>query len=243
MNQTMSFLMFYFKMLLNDKITMIWTIILPIILALISYYPNGPSNYTILEKQTFIFSFWAFIASITYLNGVGMQISRIREEGLLKTFVMITGKKYPFILAIAISQCLLSMISILIFTIVFGFLLNILTISIIIKPVIFIIIVAPLSLFFIVLSYIPVKVDTLSTIVNMFTLLLFYVTNNTQNNFKGFEWLNPLYFFQQIAVNLLTFSNFINFISSIVPIIFYTLYVVIGIICMKHIDINSKTKR
>ncbi|WP_206168719.1 hypothetical protein, partial [Staphylococcus lutrae] len=223
--------------------TMIWTIVLPIILAIISYYPNGSSSYTEIEKQYLIVSFWAFIVAITFINGIGMQISRIREDGLLKTFVMITGQKFPFILAIILSQCLLSLISILVFNLTVGSLLHVLTTKLIFTTLIFIVLCVPISFFFLVLAFIPVKVDTLTTIVNILTIFLFYINSRTDNQFYGLEWLNPLYLFNEISRNLLSYDNFISFVHLITPLFFYVLYIVIGLLCMKYININSKTMR
>ncbi|PSC77209.1 hypothetical protein C6576_14120, partial [Mammaliicoccus sciuri] len=104
MNQLNSFLIFNLKSTLKDRITLVWTLIFPILMIIINYSIYQNSVTTIEDKEILLVQFWSFITIMILLNGIAVEIANIREVGALKSYVMLAGSKYPFILAILVSQ-------------------------------------------------------------------------------------------------------------------------------------------
>lgn len=236
MNQLNSFLVFNLKSMLKDRITLVWTLIFPILLIIINFSVYQNSVKTIEDKEILLVQFWSFMTIMILLNGIAVEIANIREVGALKSYVMLAGSKYPFILAILVSQILILFISITVISIIFMILFKLFSLKILLYAFIYILLIVPISFIFLVVTSLPFKASSIATISTILSIALFYIVNM---QLFGLEWINPLHFLYKLGeLIVLGFNHF----SIIIPII-YVLYVVIGLYALIKLDINSKIIR
>jgi len=236
MNQINSFLVFNLKSILKDRITLVWTLIFPILLIIINFSIYQNSVKTIEDKEILLVQFWSFMTIMVLLNGIAVEIANIREVGALKSYVMLAGSKYPFILAILVSQILILSISITVITILFTILFKLFSLKILLYAFIYILLIVPISFIFLVVTSLPFKASSIATISTILSIALFYIVNM---QLFGLEWINPLHFLYKLGeLIVLGFNHF----SMMIPII-YVLYVVIGFYALIKLDINSKIIR
>ncbi|MGY0684435.1 hypothetical protein ACW7DJ_07320 [Mammaliicoccus sciuri] len=236
MNQLNSFLIFNLKSILKDRITLVWTLIFPILLIIINFSIYQNSVKTIEDKEILLVQFWSFMTIMVLLNGIAVEIANIREIGALKSYVMLAGSKYPFILAILVSQILILSISITVISIIFMILFKLFSLKILLYAFIYILLIIPISFVFLVVTSLPYKASSIATISTILSIALFYIVNM---QLFGLEWINPLHFLYKLGeLIVLGFNHF----SMMIPII-YVLYVVIGLYALIKLDINSKIIR
>ncbi|WP_436894861.1 hypothetical protein [Mammaliicoccus sciuri] len=236
MNQLNSFLVFNLKSMLKDRITLVWTLIFPILLIIINFSVYQNSVKTIEDKEILLVQFWSFMTIMILLNGIAVEIANIREVGALKSYVMLAGSKYPFILAILVSQILILFISITVISIIFMILFKLFSLKILLYAFIYILLIVPISFIFLVVTSLPFKASSIATISTILSIALFYIVNM---QLFGLEWINPLHFLYKLGeLIVLGFNHF----SMMIPII-YVLYVVIGLYALIKLDINSKIIR
>ncbi|RIO04480.1 hypothetical protein [Mammaliicoccus sciuri] len=236
MNQLNSFLIFNLKSILNDRITLVWTLIFPILMIIINFSVYQNSVKTIEDKEILLVQFWSFMTIMILLNGIAVEIANIREVGALKSYVMLAGSKYPFILAILVSQILILSISISVISILFMALFKLFSLKILLYAFIYILLIIPISFIFLVVTSLPFKASSIATISTILSIALFYIVNM---QLFGLEWINPLHFLYKLGeLIVLGFNHF----SMMIPII-YIFYVVIGLYALLKLDINSKIIR
>ncbi|QQC94295.1 hypothetical protein [Mammaliicoccus sciuri] len=236
MNQLNSFLVFNLKSMLKDRITLVWTLIFPILLIIINFSVYQNSVKTIEDKEILLVQFWSFMTIMILLNGIAVEIANIREVGALKSYVMLAGSKYPFILAILVSQILILFISITVISIIFMILFKLFSLKILLYAFIYILLIIPISFIFLVVTSLPFKASSIATISTILSIALFYIVNM---QLFGLEWINPLHFLYKLGeLIVLGFNHF----SMMIPII-YIFYVVIGLYALLKLDINSKIIR
>lgn len=236
MNQLNSFLVFNLKSILKDRITLVWTLIFPILLIIINFSIYQNSVKSIEDKEILLVQFWSFMTIMILLNGIAVEIANIREVGALKSYVMLAGSKYPFILAILVSQILILSISITVISIIFMILFKLFSLKILLYAFIYILLIVPISFIFLVVTSLPFKASSIATISTILSIALFYIVNM---QLFGLEWINPLHFLYKLGeLIVLGFNHF----SMMIPII-YVLYVVIGLYALIKLDINSKIIR
>ncbi|WP_305751783.1 hypothetical protein [Mammaliicoccus sciuri] len=236
MNQLNSFLVFNLKSILKDRITLVWTLIFPILMIIINFSVYQNSVKTIEDKEILLVQFWSFMTILILLNGIAVEIANIREVGALKSYVMLAGSKYPFILAILVSQILILFISITVISIIFMILFKLFSLKILLYAFIYILLIIPISFIFLVVTSLPFKASSIATISTILSIALFYIVNM---QLFGLEWINPLHFLYKLGeLIVLGFNHF----SMMLPII-YVLYVVIGLYALIKLDINSKIIR
>lgn len=236
MNQLNSFLVFNLKSMLKDRITLVWILIFPILLIIINFSVYQNSVKTIEDKEILLVQFWSFMTIMILLNGIAVEIANIREVGALKSYVMLAGSKYPFILAILVSQILILSISITVISILFMALFKLFSLKILLYAFIYILLIVPISFIFLVVTSLPFKASSIATISTILSIALFYIVNM---QLFGLEWINPLHFLYKLGeLIVLGFNHF----SMMIPII-YIFYVVIGLYALLKLDINSKITR
>lgn len=236
MNQLNSFLIFNLKSILKDRITLVWTLIFPILMIIINFSVYQNSVKTIEDKEILLVQFWSFMTIMILLNGIAVEIANIREVGALKSYVMLAGSKYPFILAILVSQILILSISISVISILFMALFKLFSLKILLYAFIYILLIIPISFIFLVVTSLPFKASSIATISTILSIALFYIVNM---QLFGLEWINPLQFLYKLGeLIVLGFNHF----SMMIPII-YIFYVVIGLYALLKLDINSKIIR
>lgn len=126
------------------------------------------------EIVQYISFFWVFIIISTYINGIGLQIARIREYGLLKTYVMITGNRYTFLTAILLTQISFGAISLLLFTSIVSIYYRAFSFNLLLSSLIVLLVSFPLAIASVSIAAIPIKFNNLSTIMNILVYPLFF---------------------------------------------------------------------
>nr|WP_263313840.1 hypothetical protein [Mammaliicoccus sp. Marseille-Q6498] len=236
MRQIISFFKFNFKTITKDKITFAWTLFFPIFLILINLPVYQESIKSLDDKHMLLGTFWSFMTILILLNGMAVEIGNIRELGALKSYVMLAGSKYPFIIGIMLTQILIIFFSIEVVTILLSLLLHIFSLKLLLYAHIYTILIVPVSIIFLVVTLLPFKASSVATISTIISIALFYYLDSS---LFGLEWINPLYFLKELGLFIINdFSHF-----SMMILFIYLLYFVIGFIALVKLDINSKTIR
>ena len=97
-----SYAIFNIKMLLKDKISLLWSITLP----LITFFMNH-SNVT--SEWDMIF-WWVYIIICAYVYGIGIYALHLKEYGSLKTIFSINNSPWCFFLGNLLTQIIFSFI-------------------------------------------------------------------------------------------------------------------------------------
>lgn len=98
------------KMLVREKLSFIWSIVLPAVMIIMS----GASGYTEIDMRYY----YAYILFSSYLFGVGLHSIRVRQNGSLKVFFSIREARYEFFTANILTQITYSCICISILNVI-----------------------------------------------------------------------------------------------------------------------------
>lgn len=189
MNIVKAYYILNMKMLLKEKLSFIWSIILPAVMIVL-YQQNG---YTELDMRYY----YAYIIFSSYVFGVGVHSVEVRQNGSLKVFFSIREAKYPFFIANILTQVTFSTICICILNIMVVLLyrLNFLVLSI--EMIIMLLGALPIAFASCGLSLIKNihygNINTIATI--LITICLFLVGRQSKWNI-----LNPLYLTSNILL-------------------------------------------
>ncbi|AMV69581.1 Hypothetical protein ADU73_1183 [Pediococcus damnosus] len=109
---------FYLKMNLREKTVFIYTLGFPTAYFMISQSKLifAQTHQSSTDIINLLFEFWAYILICSILNGVTDAMVSGRENNLLKTFTYLTGNKKIFFFAHLITQLVLTLGEILLFT-------------------------------------------------------------------------------------------------------------------------------
>lgn len=256
MNVTLSvvreYIRLYAKITLNQKVSFLWYLLLPLILFFVYHY-----NWIMTWPETSFFQYQAsmFLAYITFVMSIEVTTSliRMREDGFLKMFAFVSGTKYPMIIGKVFTQLSFLILSILIFSLVTSLCslhnptdIILFMISSVVAGLIGAI---PIMFFFLILMIFPMKQESLVTVLNMLLLVFLIVTAN--NLSQSLSWgilllyINPLELVRALNLLIAEFisgKEFMNFGSA--HIVFgLILYMIIGLLGMRYTRIVSSTNR
>lgn len=239
-----SFFILYLKILFSEKIALVWSVILPVVIAVMySLSVMGGTFSSTGELLEYMSLFWVFIIWNSYLNGVGLQLARLREQGLLKTYTLIAGNKFPIVFGTILSQLVFSLVSLLSFTIIVSLINNIFMIELFLLPIILLICSVPFSLFVLVVANLPFQYNNFSVIVNLSTYPLFaHSIFASGDSFLGL--LNPFKLFMEVVLYFGSLFNIMeteHFNYNIVLIL--AIYLIIGIFSLKKLNLVSVVQR
>lgn len=242
----------FFKMTLSNKITFFWSLFLPIVIFLMSRYPwlwNPPS------LDEFYFQVSVFIAYIVFVLSIdtAIQLIRLRENGSMKVFKFISGSKYTVIWAQIFNQLITLIATSFLFSTVIGilfihqsvevmlFILISILVSVLIAPI--------LCLFFLWLMVLPIKQESLVTVLNIVLLVFFLISANnlslpTSLGMVTF-WINPLEVVREAVFWLTNYiaGTSIKTHSLLLTILILCIYAIVGIFSMRATPIVSQTQR
>ncbi|MEM5624105.1 hypothetical protein AAHB47_02175 [Bacillus wiedmannii] len=125
MRRIFGFTILNIKILFSEKIALVWTVVLPVFIALIVQKNVLDSITTQADLINYLSLFWVFIIVSSYINGIGLQLARLREYGLLKTYSLIAGNKNIIIFATFLTQILFCFISLMLFNFIMCIIYNI----------------------------------------------------------------------------------------------------------------------
>ncbi|MCT4782707.1 hypothetical protein NQG63_05580 [Exiguobacterium himgiriensis] len=186
----------YIKIVLTDKIPFVLTMGIPLGIALL-YSPPDVRTMAAADYAMYLSYFWVYIILATYLNGIALELARMREYGLMKTYVMISGNKYTYILAILLAQLVFDAVSLSIFTTVVTLVHGQFTLSYLIAPLLLLLGSVPFALGSVAFTLLPIKVSSLMRVANLLAFPLFYLAIKQPDVWFGY--VNPFYALLQLS--------------------------------------------
>ncbi|MBT2760606.1 hypothetical protein [Paenibacillus sp. ISL-20] len=245
MRRVFGFFILNLKMLLFEKVAFVWSVIFPLFIALVLQRNILDSTSNNLDIIKYIFWFWAFIIISTFLNGIGLQSARLKESGLLKTYTLIAGSKYPIIFGIVLTQVAFAILSLVLFTTILTLIYSIFSFKLLMLMVIIVIISIPLAFATFTIALLPVQVSSISTILNILIYPVFLVAINVDIKYAGFlEMFNPFKFIYEISLNMGSlfgmFHHEFLYVQFFVPLLFFGF---VGYIAMRKINLLSMLQR
>lgn len=207
MRKFFSFYRIYLKILLVEKVSFFYSLLLPILIAIL-YLSSFDGVWTMEAKFISISLFWSFIIINTYINGIGLQLSTIRDQGTLKTYQAITGNRYIFLIAIVLVQFTVAFVCVLLFSTVISVILNAFSIKLMMASVLTLVFSFPLAIACITIAALPFKTSNVSTILNILTFPLFFLAASGVHGVIGY--LNPF----TIVIKMSSYLLDVNFYAE-----------------------------
>lgn len=224
MNVVIAYYMLNIKMLKNEKITFLWSIVLPVIFLLLNL-----KNIDYIDDLRF---FWAFIIISSYLYGVGIHAVKLRDFGLLKTYFSIKEARFEFFCASILTQVTYIFFCFLVFNLVASIAINVNFVQLFLQSSLLIILTFPLAFFSIVLTRLKrLNGNELGTIVSIFMLISMMLLFASSTHY-----FNPIGVIADVIFIKTLLDCMLYIIVSVVLII-------IGVICIKKYDVISTDMR
>src|SRR5699024_3688478 len=205
----------FIKVAFSNKIGVVMTLILPILLILLrnnQWTSNQPPINNILLT---IILWWGYIYSISILNGVGVNQLVLREQGFLKLFKFISGSTIPIFIGNLISQFLFTFVTISVFNIVVSLMFGISFFELFFaSTVTLVVLILPLGFYASWIAYLPVKQETVTSLTALSVFPLLFFTTNAINIDKPFSFLlllNHLVLAQQVSKYFLYVITYYHF--------------------------------
>ncbi|MBO2944989.1 hypothetical protein JJQ72_13505 [Paenibacillus sp. F411] len=245
MRRTFGFSLLNLKMLLFEKVAFVWTVIFPLFIALVMQRGVLDSTSSNLDMMKYMFWFWAFIIISTFLNGIGLQSARLKESGLLKTYTLIAGSKYPIIFGIVLTQVAFAILSLMIFTTILTLIYDIFSFKLLILMLITVFISMPLAFAAFGIALLPVQVSSVSTLLNILMYPVFLIAINVDLKHIGFlEFFNPFTFIYEISLNMGVLFGWFQHEVLYVPLsISFLFFGIVGYISSKKLNLISVLQR
>ncbi|MED0657794.1 hypothetical protein [Anoxybacillus ayderensis] len=246
LRRTWEFFVLFNKEVFYNKIAFFWTLIIPIIFIVfnnLDWLLKYPDYSTFRHNISF---YWCYMILITAINGVGVSILILRDNGFLKMFKFIARTKTPIIVGRICSQWLFTVVNIVIFTVVSSLLFRQPIFSLL-SAIIVIAFIAPLPVFlsFLWIGSLPYRQESVSPIFTILVFILIYLTKFSLKEGDMFvlEWLNPAVFILYLSKLVWTFDHNWNgrLIYQLLLAIF--VYVFIGVVSYRRINVISKVGR
>ncbi|MDQ0157456.1 hypothetical protein [Robertmurraya andreesenii] len=229
------------KILLTNLVSFFWTLILPLFSALVLRGTLLDSIETESEIQNYLSWFWIFIIVSSFIYGVGLKLARFRDMGILKTYILISGDKRIFIYAILLNQFIICLMCLMIFSFVMAIVYNLNIVMLLLIPFLLLVCSIPFAFATLLIATINLKHSTLNTIASILIYPGFLMALNTR--YSEIEWtdlLNPfniLYTFSQYSSSLFLGN------LSLVPFLFLLVYLLIGFVSIRKINLVSRVER
>lgn len=241
MHQITSYFFMYAKVVVTDKVPFFWTLGIPLVIALTTPL-SGVHQATPAEYYGQIAYFWVYIVLATYVNGVGIELARMREYGLMKTYVMISGNKLTYVIAVILAQLLFASISLLLFTTVVTLVHGFFSFKLIATSLLVLIGSIPFAVASVAITALPVKVSSLGTFANILMFPLFILAIKSPD--QWFSFLNPFYVLHEFALGLLHLTTQVDLSFGVWATFLSVLgYFIIGAIALKRFSLVSLITR
>ena len=235
MHAIQSYFILYLKIMVTDKIPFLWTIGLPLVLALAYGTQN---DFTYADFLSFIPLFWGYIILSTYLNGIGLQLARMRERGLMKTYIMISGDKLSCILAMILVQVVFAAVSLVFFTVTVSLVTGFFSFQLIGLSLLVLLGSLPLAFASTLLTLVPFKISSMATLANIVMYPLFLVS--TRQSEQWFSYLNPFYTIRQLSFEILHFFKDLDAsVNGLTLLLALILYLLSGLFAIKRFNLLS----
>ncbi len=243
MKKTLGFFLLNFKIITAEKIAFVWSVLLPAFIAIVHQQNVLRSLSGFREWVLYLCWFWVFIIISCFVYGVGLQLARLRESGMLKTYTMLSGGKYPIVFGTILSQIVFCLVSLFIFTFIITFLNGMMGARFFILPVILLFISLPFGLFILFLPNLPFQYGNFSVIVNILIYLLLWLAYDSGNGSLA-ALFNPFRLFYELALfigGLLRIHEPFAFRPEYAIVL--GIYLLIGFFSLKKLNLLSVVQR
>jgi ABC-2 type transport system permease protein len=225
MNIILSYYKYNIKVLLQDKLPLIWSVLIPVVFLL--FNQNSINNAIELRY------WWTYIIITSYIYGVGVYSVTMKESGVLKTLFSVSYQPLGFFLANLFTQITYSFTCVFIFDIFSAVYLNISILEVLLYSFIMIILSIPIAFISMVIT-LPKKihVNSLSAIINIL-MMIFFISMSYESPINK---VNPLLYYSNLIAVCFTDSIFIYTIIS-------SIFIVIGLLCINKFTVIPIERR
>lgn len=234
--KTKAFLRFYAELAIDNKISLLFTLLFPAVYQLLN-----SGRATITNDNDFIqacIPMIAYIIVATALNGVTMSIISTRNSGYIKAYYYASGSRWSIYLADLFVQLAIVLLENVIFIISLMILYRFFSLHLLINFVLMTLISFPfVALEFNILFLLKIRASDMSILATALLLgLLFLFNVPTPDFFKFITGINPYVFVSLILRELLQPDIIVGF-SVILDCIIFSL---LGIIGFQFFDLQNR---
>lgn len=188
MKRVLMFTYINLKILMLDKLSFVWSLIMPIIMLVVS------KNSIVSEKN--LLFWWIYIIINSFIYGVGVYAMNMRGQGFLKTLFSIDNKPYEFFFANVLTQIIYSFICCTLLNLISVFVFSFDIIRMTLMVVVIIIVLIPIAF----LSYNftlfdNVNSNTVGIVINIVMFIMFYFMG--EEPYRNF---NPLFYYAELIL-------------------------------------------
>lgn len=225
MIQILSYYKYNIKILAQDKIPLIWSILVPSIFL----YFNRNFIYEVKDLRFW----WAYIIITSYIYGVGIYAMTMKETGTLKTLFSISNTPFFFFFGNLLTQITYCIICVGIFNIGAVLFFKFSFFKVLSNSIIIIFLSIPIAFLGMTLTlFKKIHVNSLSSLVNIIMMIFFFSMNVS----GPLQKLNPIRFYADIIT-----------LQSKTEIIYYVitgfLFMLLGLICIARFSVIPVDKR
>ncbi|ODJ69291.1 hypothetical protein [Brochothrix thermosphacta] len=210
-----SYAVFNLKMLLKDKIPLLWSILLPVI----AFFMNRKN----VNNEWDLSYWWVYIIVCCYIYGVGLYALQLKETGSLKTIFSIKNSPLYFFLGNLLTKVIFSFISVN--------LLNLIVVTILPLSFFKLLIYSTLTIFACIpVAFLGYNITLLkkihaNTVNSIFTIVIFslFILLNTNHAINKY---NPLLNLANLLISH-SVKDISIFVLSAIVIIMLSLYAVL----------------
>lgn len=224
-NKIFAYVNLNLKSLLKDKISFLWSVLLPMIMFYL--------NKDMINSERELIYWWVYMLLCSYVYGVGLYALELKEAGSLRVIFSIEPSVFTFFLGNLFTQFAFSMISIFLFD----------SIVLLFKPfsmvklfgysVLYIIMCIPLA--FLGYGLTLLKKTHVNSIRTLFSILVFgmFMLLNTESSYNKY---NPMYYLAQMLCqrSWQCIGEYFGFAS---------VCILIGVIAIYRFEPNSNERR
>lgn len=203
-----SYAVFNVKMLIKDKIPLLWSIALPLITFLM--------NYENITSEWDMVYWWTYIIVCAFVYGGGIYALQLQENGSLRTIFSINYSPWAFFLGNLLTQIIFSLISITALNIIVFLVLKLSILKLFMFSIVSILYCIPIA--FLCFNITLIRNVHANTINSIFTILIFalFILLNTNSPLNKF---NPLLILSQMIINRSVKNVMIYIIVSLLIIL------------------------
>lgn len=225
MVQIISYYKYNIKILAQDKIPLIWSIIVPSVFLFL----NKQFVYTIIDLRFW----WAYIIISSYIYGVGIYVMTMKESGSLKTLFSISNTPFLFFFGNLLTQITYCVVCVSIFNIIAILLFRFSFLLIFYYSIKIILLSIPIAFLGMILTlFKKIHVNSLSSLTNIIMMIFFF----SMNIDGPLQKVNPIRFYADIILiqtkPALTYYVFTGL-----------LFIILGVVCITRFSVIPVEKR
>lgn len=239
----------FLKNALDYRVLFVFTLLIPLVHLLWNNYYLFKHSFSDEFFYNLLFSYWGFIIIIHAMIGINLSLLALKENGFLKMFKYIAGSKYIIIVTNFLAQVISLLLTLTIFTVISCLLFKptLLFQASIIMFFSFLITIIPISMFFLWIPALNVRMSTIAPFTSLLAIILSFISSISINNgllyylllfnpvklyILSTNWIADFFLYRSIEVNQLLQFLGISF-----------LYIVVGIFFATKISVNSSLTR